>query len=156
MYSSAVFRPANEKSSPATRAAVGNSNALGSPVARELRQRRPARIAEPEQPRALVERLAGGVVERLPERLVAVVVGHAREQRVAAGRQQADERRLERLGLEEVRGDVALQVVDRRQRQPARGREPLRRRDADQQRADQPRPLRDRDQLDVVERRARR
>src|SRR3954471_11590837 len=41
---------------------------------RELRERRAARIAESEQPRALVERLAGRVVERLPHRLVAPVV----------------------------------------------------------------------------------
>ena len=46
---------------------------------------------------------------------------------------------------------MALQVVDRRERQPPRGGEPLRGRDADEQRADEPGPLRDRDQLDVVE-----
>ena len=51
-----------------------------------------------------------------------------------------------------VRGDVALQVVDRRQRQPARGGQALRGRDADQQRADEARALGDRDQLRVVQR----
>ena len=40
---------------------------------------------------------------------------------------------------------MALQVVDRRERQPPRGGEPLGGRDADEQRADQPGPLRDRD-----------
>ena len=58
-------------------------------------------------------------------------------------------------GREEVRRHVALQVVDRRERQPPRGREPLGRRDADQQRADQPGPCVTRDERDVVERRAR-
>ena len=47
---------------------------------------------------------------------------------------------------------MALQVVDGRQRQPARGGQALGGGDADQQRADQARALRDRDQLRVVER----
>ena len=60
-----------------------------------------------------------------------------------------------RRGLaQEVRGDVALEVVDGRQRQPARGGDRLRGRDADEQRADEARPLRDRDEVDVGERRA--
>ena len=44
----------------------------------EALQRRPARVAEPEHPRALVERLAGGVVERAPEHVEAVVLGDVR------------------------------------------------------------------------------
>ena len=71
-----------------------------------------------------------------------------------AAREQAEERRLERVGLEVERRDVTVQVVDRRERQPARPRERLRRGDADEQRADQPGPARDGDELDVVERRA--
>ena len=68
-----------------------------------------------------------------------------------ARREQAQERRLHRLRLEVRRGDVALQVIDRRERQPPRGGQPLGGRDADEQRADEPGPLRDRDELDVVE-----
>ncbi len=49
-------------------------------------------------PRALVEGLAGGVVERAPEHLVAVVLADARQQRVPAAGDQAHERRLERGG----------------------------------------------------------
>ena len=49
---------------------------------------------------------------------------------------------------------MALQVVDRGQRQPPRGRQALGRGHADQQRAHQPRPLRHRDQLDLVQARA--
>jgi hypothetical protein len=70
---------------------------------------------------------------------------------VAARGDQAEERRLDRIGGEEVGRHVALQVVDRRQRKPARSRQPLGRRDPDQQRADEPRPLRHRDERDVVE-----
>ena len=154
-YSSAVFSPAKEKSRPPTLAAVGNSKAAGSPSRGQLRQRRPARVAEAEQPRALVERLAGGVVERAAEPLEAAVLGHAGQQRVAAGGEQAQERRLDRVRLQVVGGHVAVQVVDRRQREPARGGEGLGGGDADEQRADQARALGDGDQLDVVERGAR-
>jgi hypothetical protein len=136
--------PANEKSSPrasslpAPPAPVGNRNG----------------IAEAEQPRALVERLAGRVVERLAQQLVAVMVLDATEQRVAAARDQRHERRLERLGREEARRDVALEVIDGREWQPAGGGDALRGAEADQQRADQARPLRRGDELDVVEPRA--
>ena len=51
------------------------------------------------------------------------------EERVAAAREQAEERRLDRVGLEVERGDVAVQVVDRHERQPQRPRERLRRRE---------------------------
>ena len=93
---------------------------IGIPCRGELLQRRAARVTEPQQPRDLVEGLAGGVVERLAEHLVPGVVADPRQQRVAAAGDEAEEGRLERLGLEEVGGDVALQVVDRDQRQPPR------------------------------------
>jgi hypothetical protein len=48
-----------------------------------------------------------------------------------------------------------MQVVDRHERQLARGRDRLRGRHADEQRADQARPAGDRDLGHVVERRAR-
>src|SRR6185436_7637089 len=111
-------------------------------IERELGERRAAGVAEPEQPRALVERLPRRVVERAAETLVRAVLGHARQQRVAARGEQAQERRLDRVGQQVIRGDVALQVVDGRQRQPARGGEALGGRDTDQQRADQARALR--------------
>ena len=68
--------------------ATGNENASGSPVAREPVDRRAARVAEPEQPRALVERLAGGVVERRAEHAVAAR-GRARRAAACARRSRA-------------------------------------------------------------------
>src|SRR5581483_7132687 len=59
---------------------------LGVALAREPVDRGAARVAEPEQPRALVERLAGGVVERRPEDAEAAVILHVEQQRVAAAR----------------------------------------------------------------------
>ena len=105
---------------------------------RQPLERRAAGVRQAEQPRALVEGLAGGVVERRAEDREAVVVLDAREERVAAAGDQAQERRLERLGGEEVRRDVALEVVDRRERQAARARRspsPSRRRRAARRRA---------------------
>ena len=69
---------------------------LGVAHAGERVDRGAARVAEPEQPRALVERLAGCVVERRPEPLERAVVAHREQQRVASAREQAGEGRLER------------------------------------------------------------
>ena len=74
---------------------------------------------------------------------------------MAAAREQAGERRLERGRLEEERRDVAVQVVDRHEREPAGPREGLRRRKTDEQRADQPGAGSDRDGVDVAEGRSR-
>ena len=60
-----------------------------------------------------------------------------------AAREQAEERRLDGLGQQVKRGDVAVEVIDRDQRQPVRPGEGLRRREADEQRADEARALRD-------------
>ena len=133
--------PENEKSSPGTRA-TGKSYAVGSPCLASASISLPPGIAEPEQPRALVERLAGRVVERRPEHAVAAALLHVEQHRVAAAREQAGERRLEVERLQIERGDVPVQVVDGDQRQPPRPRERLRRRDADEQRADQARAAR--------------
>ena len=59
---------------------------VGVALPREMVDLRPARVAEPEQPGALVERLAGGVVERRAEHVVARPVTHRQDQRVAAAR----------------------------------------------------------------------
>ncbi len=56
---------------------------------------------------------------------------------------------------EEVRGDVALQMVDGRERQLARGGERLRGRQPDEQRADQARALGGGDEVDLIQRRRR-
>ena len=112
---------------------------LGVALAREPVDLGAAGVAEPEQPRALVERLAGGVVERRAEPLERAALAHGEQQRVPAAREQARERRLERVGAEVERRDVALQVVDRDERQPARPGDRLGRREPDEQRADQPR-----------------
>ena len=71
--------------------------------------------------------------------------------RFAAAREEAEERRLQRVGPREERGDVAVEVVDGDQREPARPGERLRRGDADQERTDESRALRDADRLDVAQ-----
>src|SRR5205085_4275726 len=80
---------------PADAARDGERERLRVAVAGEALERRTAGERQPEQPRALVECLAGGVVERAPEDRERRVALDACEQRVPAARQQADERRLE-------------------------------------------------------------
>ena len=70
---------------------------------------------------------------------------------MAAARHQAQVRRLDRVVAERARHHVAVQVVHRHERQPPGGGDRLCRRHAHQQRADQPRPARDRDGVHVVE-----
>ena len=57
---------------------------------------RPARVAEAEEPRHLVEGLAGGIVDGLAEQPVPAVVDHLDQHRVAAGHEERDEGQLER------------------------------------------------------------
>src|SRR5438105_1334124 len=120
-------------------------------LVRETVERGAAGVAEAEQPRALVEGLARRVVDGRPDAAEAVPLAHVEEQRVPAAREQAQEGRLERLRLEVERGHVPVQVVDRGEREPAPEGDPLRSRDADEERAAQPRAGRHGDDLDVVE-----
>ena len=73
---------------------------------------------------------------------------------MAAAREQAEEGRVERLGTEIEGRDVPVEVVHRREGQPASERDPLRGREPDEERPDQPRPRRHGHEVDVVERRA--
>jgi hypothetical protein len=110
-----------------------------------------ARVAEPEQPRALVERLSGSVVERRAEPFGRAVPAHRQQEGVPPAREQADERRLDRLVTEVERRDVPLQVVDRNERDPPRPGDRLRRREPHEEGADQPGPARDADARDVAQ-----
>ncbi len=111
-------------------------------------------IRQPEQPRDLVERLAGGVVHRLAEQLdVGREVADEQQRRVPAADEQRDRRVLERrgVGVEDVGGDVSDEVVDGVERAFERDGERLRRADADHERAGEARTARDRDGVDVGE-----
>ena len=110
-------------------------------VARDELERGTAGLAQAEEARALVEGLAGGVVERAAETHGCGVVGHVEHERVPAGREQAGERRLQPQGREPQRGDVAKQVIDRDERQVPRVRDGLGRGETDEQRTDQARAL---------------
>ena len=70
--------------------ARGNADRLRVAVERRPIDRRTARVAEVEEPCDLVERLAGGVVDRLAEQPVPAVVLHLDEHRVPARHQQHD------------------------------------------------------------------
>ncbi len=81
------------------------------------------------------------------------MLAHAHQQRVATAGDQAEEGRLE--AAEEVRRDVPLQMIDRRERQLAGRRQGLPGRQPDQQRPHEPGTLRRGDQLELLERHAR-
>ncbi len=127
----------------------------GVTVARQRLERRTAGVAQAEQPCALVEGLARGVVARAAEADRRRVVGDVEHERVPAGGEHACERRRERERGEPQCRDVAEQVIDRDERQAARIRERLARREPDEQRPDQPGSLRHRDRVDRIERRTR-
>ena len=128
---------------------------LGITLARETVELGAAGVAEAEQARTLVEGLAGRVVERRPDAPVAGVIGDVEQERVPAAREQAQERRLDRVRLQVERGHVTVEVVDRDERQAARPGERLGRGEPHEQRPDQARAGRDGDPIHIVEARAR-
>ncbi len=99
-----------------------------------------SRVAEPEQTCSLVERLAGCVVERRPEAFGAPSLSHREQQGVATAREQAEKGRLDRIRTEIERCHMTFEVIDWYQRQRSRPGDRLRRREADEQRADEPGP----------------
>ena len=115
---------------------------------RQLVQLPAARIAEAQHPGSLVEGLAGRVVHGLGGDAVAHALLHHGQQRVPAAGDEAHERRLHPEGV--VGGDVPLQVIDGDQGQPAPVGDGLRRRQPDEQGADEPRALSDGDRREVA------
>ncbi len=69
--------------------------------------------------------------------------------------EQAEKRGLEGIGLEKERRDVPAQVIDGYERQATRPRKGFRGRDSDEQCADEARPLRHGDAIEILERHAR-
>ncbi len=126
---------------------------MGRPVAvaGKTLERGAARVAETEQTRPLVERLPGGIVDRLPQDCRCREVPDEIQPCVPPGGDQADERRIQGDRLQPRRADVPEQVVDADQGQSPDARDRLGRRHTDQQRTDQSGALGDRDRGEVVE-----
>ena len=78
-------------------------------------------------------------------------VGHVHERRVPARDDERHERRRDVRVREDVGEDVPLEVVHAHERQPGREREPLRVREAHDERADEPGSVRDGDRVEVAE-----
>ncbi len=85
--------------------------ASGSPWTAIWSMAGPARIAQPQVPRHLVEGLAGGVVDGRAEQAVPAVALHQDEQRVAARHQQHHDGQLQVGFLEQGGVEVGLEVV---------------------------------------------
>src|SRR5688572_9098207 len=104
------------------------------------RQRRPARVAEAEQLRRLVEGLTGGVVPGLPQDPVAANPLHLDQEGVATRDLQGHEREAGGARLEGGRQQMALQVMDADDGYAPGVAERARYRGADQKRADETGP----------------
>ena len=110
-----------------------------------------ARVAEAEEPCDLVERLARRVVDRLARDSIPAVILHHDEERVTAGDEEHDDRRLERRFLQPRRVQMRFQVVDADVRQVGRERQRLRRTHSDEEGAGEPGPVACRDRVDAVQ-----
>ena len=107
---------------------------------------RTARIAESQQFRDLIERLAGRVVARLAEQAIGKAFAHFEQVRMPAADYQRQRRVHHRVARFEYHGVyVSFNMIDRDERDPAREADRFRVRDADQQRSNKPRTLRYRD-----------
>ncbi len=116
---------------------------MGSPLVGDPVDGRASRIAEAEVAGHLVEGLAGGVVDGAPHEAVATRLGHFDQERVAAGRQEHDQRPAEIGLLEEGGEEVGLEVVDPDQGHPPCQREGFGLGHPYQQGTDQTRSVRD-------------
>jgi hypothetical protein len=115
------------------------------PVApsREPVNHRPARIAQPDQLGNFVERLARRVVARAPHELVLLRFGDQEKVRVPARDDERERGVFGRRELERDRVDMAFDVVHAHDRLAERVGEAFGEVDADEERADEARPLRD-------------
>ena len=115
----------------------GKGEAAGVSLLRQPLDHRPTGIAEPQQLGHLVERLAGGVVERLPQQPVLAPGGHVEQHGVPAAHQQGHERRRQ-VGVFERRGEeMPFEVIHAEQRAIEAEGERLAVGDADEQGADE-------------------
>ena len=79
--------------------------------ARESRDLRAARIMQAHHLRSFVERLTGGIIQRLAQHLIKTDAIDPNQLRVAAGNQQSDERELWRLLFEHWRQEMPFHVM---------------------------------------------
>ncbi len=89
--------------------------------------RRAAGIGQAEQARHLIERFAGGIVQRGAQALILEMVRHQDQLGVAAGDDQAQQRKLRRGQVVDQPGRVQmrLEVIDAEQRQTGSEGQPL-------------------------------
>ena len=139
----AVFSPAKEKSRlPLCSSGRGSLKAAGSPCSASLRQRRPAGVAQAHELGGFVKRLAGRVVDGFAQDFVAAHAVHPHQLGVAARDQQRDKREFRRIGTQERRQQMPLQVVHAQHRPLQRGAQRAGHARAHQQRAGQARAAR--------------
>ncbi|MBV6418065.1 MAG: hypothetical protein CMLOHMNK_02845 [Steroidobacteraceae bacterium] len=120
------------------------------PVRGEPREFGSAGIRQAEELRGLVEGFAGRVIARLAEHAIVTDAAHVDEHRVTARDEQRDVRETRRIGLEERREQMPLEMVHVDGRHAPRVREAARERGAGQQRTDETGTRRAGDAVDVT------
>ncbi len=75
--------------------ALGEGKCLGIALGGQAINRRPTRIAQPQQPRHLIKRLPRRIIAGLPHQLIVPTAAHGDRTRVPPRYQQAQERRLQ-------------------------------------------------------------
>ena len=121
------------------------------PFARQPIDVRPARIRQPEQLGHLIEGLPRSVIQRVAERAVLPERPHFVQRRVPARDDQTEPRRRRRVLAQEHGQQMPFDVVDARERQSRRGRQGLAHLHADEQRADQTRPARHGEAVEIAQ-----
>ena len=116
------------------------------------RKQGPARVRQAEQLGALVEGLAGGIVQGFAEQFVLADAGDLHQLRMPAGDEQRDERKGRRVGREQRRKQMPLEVMDRDRRPLEHQGQRLGEGAADEQRAGQSRTARVGHRIDVGQR----
>ncbi len=147
----AVLRPESEKSgSGRPVSGRGKLKRAGSPALRGALHRRSARIGQAEHLGGLVEGFADGVVDGAAELLVIADAAHRDQLGVAAGDQQQQIGEADAVG--EARGQrMGFQMVHRDERLAGGQRDRLRRGEPDDDTADQPRPGRGGDAVEIAQ-----
>ncbi len=117
---------------------------------------RSSRISESDGAGNLVECLTRRIIARAAENHVFAVIANQHKVRVPAADHKADKGRCKLRGCDEIRTDMPLDVMHADQRFPCSEGEPLRRGNTDQKCADQSRPARHRDRVEIVKTLSRR
>ena len=130
-------------------------NSLRIPLIRRFFNLRTAGIAKTDGPGHLVKSLSGSIVPGFSQNLIFSVIRHFYQMGMSAGRHKTEKRRFQIRMFNIVCRNMSLDMVHADQRKVPRKCDRLRLRNANQQRADQPRPVGHAHGVDIIQRHIR-